>query len=188
MIYTICCTRSTNETWEENVNWRNQHNYNGCIYNSPMRIKETVPHMIVIFIVEMNNDLNEIMGIGMIKNYVHADKYYKVYKDGNYNRYTYKSSFRIDKSDFKKKDKFYIKILETLIFKGSYHIKRSHGITQLPEWILKNSHIDFLDIFKTMFIREYKNYFDNIEDNNNCNNNDTNDIVYKNKKYSITKT
>jgi len=109
--------------------------------------------------IEMNNDLNQIMGIGMLKNYVHTDKYYKIYSDGNYNRYTYKSLFRIDKNDFKKKDKMYIQILETLIFKGSYHIKRSHGITQLPAWIMKNSYIDFVDIFKNMFIREYKDTF-----------------------------
>ena len=155
MIYTICSTRFTNETWQENVNWREMNNYEGCIYNSPIRIKESVPHMIVIFMVEMNNDLNKIMGIGMVKNYVHADKYYKIYKDCNYNRYTYKSSFRIDKNDFKKKDKIYIEILETLIFKGSYHIKRCQGITELPNWILKNSHINFIDIFKRMFIRRY---------------------------------
>lgn len=159
MIYTICSTRFTNDTWEENVKWRTLHNYNGCIYNSPMRIKQTIPQMIVVFIVEMNNDLNKIMGIGMIKNYVHVDNYYKIYKDGNYNRYTYKSSFRIDKSKFKNKDIIYIEILEKLIFKGSHHIKRSQGITQLPSWILNNKHIDFIDIFKNMFIREYNDIF-----------------------------
>ena len=165
MIYTICSTRFTNDTWEENVKWRNTHNHKGCIYNSPMRIKETVPHMIVVFVVEMNNDLNQIMGIGMVKNYVHADKYYKIYKDCNYNRYTYKSSFRIDKSKFKKNDIIYIEILEKLIFKGSYHIKRCQGITQLPAWILNNSHIDFIEIFKNMFIREYKDTFYSINNN-----------------------
>jgi hypothetical protein len=157
-MYKICCTRFTNDTWEQNIIWRRVNNYEGCIYNSPTRIKENVPLLIVVFVIEMNNDLNKIMGIGMIKNYVHADKYYKIYKDGNYNRYTYKSLFRIDKDDFKKEDKLYIDILETLIFKGSYHIKRSHGITQLPDWILNNSYIDFINLFKNMFINQYKHF------------------------------
>jgi len=154
-MYTICCTRFTNRTWEENEDWKDKNDYIGCIYNSPTKIKESVPQSIVVFIVEMNNDLNIITGIGIIKNYIYTDKYYKIYKDGNYNRYTYKSSYRIDRSEFKKKDKIYIKILEQLIFKGSYHIKRSHGITQLPAWILDNSHIDFIKIFKNMFIKKY---------------------------------
>jgi len=154
-MYTICCTRFTNRTWEENENWKDKNDYDGCIYNSPTKIKESVPQSIVIFMVEMNNDLNIIAGIGVLKNYIHTDKYYKIYKDGNYNRYTYKSSYRIDRSEFKKRDKTYIKILEQLIFKGSYHIKRSHGITQLPAWILDNSHIDFIKIFKNMFIKKF---------------------------------
>jgi len=157
-MYKICCTRFTNDTWEQNIIWRRVNNYEGCIYNSPTRIKENVPLLIVVFVIEMNNDLNKIMGIGMVKNYVHTDKYYKMYTDGNYNRYTYKSLFRIDKDDFKKEEKLYIDILETLIFKGSYHIKRSHGITQLPDWILNNSYIDFINLFKNMFINKYKNF------------------------------
>jgi hypothetical protein len=156
-MYAICCTRFTNKTWEQNIIWKRHHNHVGCIYNSPMKIKEKVPLMIVMFMIEMNNDLNQIMGIGMLKNCVHTDKYYKIYEDGNYNRYTYKSSYRIDRYEFEKTDNMkYIEILETLIFKGSYHIKRSQGITQLPDWILNNKHIDFINIFKQMFIKKYK--------------------------------
>jgi hypothetical protein len=156
-MYKVCCTRFTNQTWEQNNIWKERQNYSGCIYNSPIKIKETIPLQSVVFIIEMNNDLNTIMGIGMVKNYIHTDKYYKIYEDGNYNRYTYKSLYRIDKNEFKRKDKIYINILEQLIFKGSYHIKRSHGITQLPLWISENNHIDFIELFKTMFIKKYFN-------------------------------
>jgi len=69
----------------------------------------------------------------------------------------------------------YIQILETLIFKGSYHIKRSHGITQLPAWIMKNSYIDFVDIFKNMFIREYKDTFSKDQHNKDDENENEND-------------
>ena len=154
-MYSICCTRFTNQTWEENVNWKLSQNYTGCIYNSPTKIKDNIQITSVVFMIEMNNELNIIMGIGMIKNYIHTDKYYKIYKDVNYNRYTYKSLYRIDREMFKKKDKLYINILEELIFKGSYHIKRSQGITQLPHWIIGNQHIDFIEIFKNMFISEF---------------------------------
>lgn len=154
-MYTVCCTRFTNNTWEENKNWKEENNYIGCIYNSPTKIKDNVAQSIVIFMVEMNNDLNLITGIGIFKNYVCTDKYYKVYKDGNYNRYTYKGSYRIDRSEFNRKELIYIKILEHLIFKGSYHLKRSDGITQMPSRILNNSHINYINIFKNMFIKKY---------------------------------
>jgi len=155
MNYTVCCTRFTNQTWEENEIWKEKNDYVGCIYNSPMKIKDNVTPLIITFIIDMNNDLNIIMGIGMIKNYIHSDKYYKIYKDGNYNRYTYKSSYRIDRSEFKGNNTVYIKILEHLIFKGSYHIKRSQGITQLPNWIMGNRYIDFVEVFKKMFCKKY---------------------------------
>lgn len=154
-MYKVCCTRFTNKTWEENNVWKEKHNYSGCIYNSPTRIKDTIPLQSVVFMIEMNNELNIIMGIGILKNYIHTDKYYKIYEDGNYNRYTYKSSYRIDRSEFKHKNKIYIEILEQLIFKGSYHIKRSQGITQLPFWISENNHIDFVKLLKKMFIKKY---------------------------------
>lgn len=156
-MYRVCCTRFTNKTWEQNNIWKEKHNHSGCIYNSPTKIKEVIPLQCVVFMVEMNNELNIIIGVGMLKNHIHTDKYYKIYEEGNYNRYTYKSSFRIDRTEFKERETYYIEKLENLIFKGKTHIKRSQGITEIPGWIFEKIPINFIEIFKNMFIEKYFN-------------------------------
>ena len=142
---TICCTRFNEDTWSQNERWRRLNEYIGCIYNSPLKIREIIPLLSIIYVIEMNNEINKIMGIGIIKNYVHTEKYFKIYEVGNYNRYTYKSKFRVDCSEFTKKEKVIIEVLETLLFKGSAHCKRGHGIQKMPKWILENDAFNFIE-------------------------------------------
>ena len=97
MKLTIATTRFNNETWEQNLTWRRRNEWDGCIYGSPMEMKEDIYKGALVIILEMNNDVNKIMGLGLVKNSVATDKYYKIYKWGNYNRYTYKSEYRIDR-------------------------------------------------------------------------------------------
>jgi hypothetical protein len=125
----LMVTRFNRDTWHENQRWRETNNHDGCIYNVPVHIKDGVPYLIKIFVVEMNNDANQIVGIGRIVNKVHMDKNYNVYSDNNYNRYTYQGKLRITR------DQIPSEILETLekrLFKGKHHLKRSQGITQVP--------------------------------------------------------
>ena len=63
---TICCTRFNEDTWSQNERWRRQNNYIGSIYNSPVKIREIIPLLSIIYVIEMNNDINKIMGIGII--------------------------------------------------------------------------------------------------------------------------
>jgi hypothetical protein len=103
----------------------------------------------------MNNQTNEINGIGFIKNCLVTDKHYKIYSDNNYNRYTYKSSFRIDKEEINTDEIKYIKMLEVLLFTGYRHFKRGHGIQQLPKYIIENNTVDFINIISNMFIKRF---------------------------------
>jgi hypothetical protein len=152
---TICCTRFNNITWNENEIWRENNEFNGCIYNTPKKIKDNILPDVLTFVLEMNNDKNIIMGVGFIKNHIHNDKYYDVYREKNYNRYTYKSTYRIDRNNFTKKEMRYIEILEILLFKGSRHVKRGYGIQQIPSWILNNNAFDFSLFLKNMFKRRF---------------------------------
>ena len=97
----LVLTRFNNKTWKENVKWREKNNYTGCIYNSPVRIAAHIPLLKTIYVIEMNNDTNEILGFGKIINSVYRDKPYKIYTDNNYNRYTYKGDQRIDMQNIK---------------------------------------------------------------------------------------
>lgn len=156
MKLTIATTRFNNETWEQNQLWRRQNGWEGCIYGTPMEMKEDVYKGAVVIILEMNNDINKIMGLGVVKNRVATDKYYKIYKWGNYNRYTYKSKYRIDRDEMDDEEEKLMKIFDVLLFKGSRHLKRGQGITCLPSWIMKNSHINFTTKLRDIFIARFK--------------------------------
>jgi len=129
-------TRFNNSTWEENCRWREKNNFNGCIYNSPVYIKDNIPLQIPLFVIEMNNETNKIEGIGKIVNYVHTDKKYKVYSDLNYNRYTYLGKQRINRDMIKHTEK--LEKLEERLFKGKSHLKRGQGILNVPTDIYRD--------------------------------------------------
>ena len=126
----IGTTRFNNETYEENEQWRQKHNHNGCIYALNKQIPDYIPPTSLIFVIEMNNDINKIMGIGLIRNNKDRKQRIRVY-NGNpyYNRYVYHSKQRIDANDIKYKK--LLNILERIIFKGYKHMKRGQGITCL---------------------------------------------------------
>ena len=104
-----------------------------------------------MFVLEMHNDKNKIQGIGLIKNKNVIGSYHKIYSDGNYNRYTYKSKFRIDRHELTADEKKTIRILDILLFKGSRHLKRGQGIKVVPLWISENKHILFITHLQKMF-------------------------------------
>ena len=160
----LFATRFNDETFKENKAWRLKNNYQGCIYTSPVTIKNNIYPDAQLFILEMNNSKNKIEGIGVIKNRLIFDNTYnyKIYNDNNYNRYIYKGKYRIDRSDLSREEEKILNILDILVFKGSTHIKRGQGITVLPDWIIKNRHFDFINFFKEVFRSRRQNDIDNI--------------------------
>ena len=55
-----------------------------------------IPIDSAVFVLEMNNDKNKIMGIGMVRNHPVLNKY-RVYKNNNYNRYVYTGKHYINR-------------------------------------------------------------------------------------------
>lgn len=141
----IMVTRFNEHTWRENLQWRERNEFNGCIYNTPVYIKDNIPLMIPIYVIEMNNDMNKIMGIGKILNKVHTDKKYKIYEDKNYNRFTYKGKKRIDKNNIVSP---LLEKIESRLFTTKSHLKRGQGITQVPPDITK----DYLEFIQNLFM------------------------------------
>ena len=154
MIY-LSTTRFNRSTWDQNHRWRETCAWEGCMYGTPSRIKDSIPIGAIMFILEMHNDINEIQGIGLIVNRVDARKLYKIYEQGNYNRYLYHSPYRIDRTNLNAEELKVLTILDTLVFKGSTHLKRGHGITSVPTWIHANSHISFQKKIMVMFKKRY---------------------------------
>lgn len=155
MLY-IATTRFNAETWSQNVRCRDNYGMQGCLYGSPTLIKEDIPIGATVAMIEMRNDKNEIGGIGFLRNNIVKNKKYNIYEWGNYNRFIYKSKYRIDRSQFTEEELKVIHILDVLLFKGSRHLKRGQGVTSLPKWIRDNPHICFEKKITEMFRRYFK--------------------------------
>jgi len=151
----LASTRFNTETWNQNKTWRQHNKYTGCVYGSPVRIKDDVPIGANIIVLEMQNDINKIVGIGLMKNKLALDQKYKIYDWGNYNRYSYTGDFRINRESCSSDEEKTMAILDQLLFKGSRHLKRGSGITCLPSWIIHNRHINFTEKITNMFKDRY---------------------------------
>jgi predicted transcriptional regulator len=101
----------------------------------------------------MNNSKNIIEGIGIIENNCAREnkKYYKIYTDNNYNRYIYRSNFRINRIHFNNYEKEVISCLEECLFKSAYHCKRGQGIQKLPKRIINNEEFNFVKFLINMY-------------------------------------
>ena len=111
-MYTLGTTRFNAQTWDENVQYRIKKQYNGCIYGTPKQITEELTLHLPIFILEMQNDANKIMGIGLIRNAIVIGKHPNIYSDPFYNRYTYKGNFRIDREELNKEE---LKVIKSML-------------------------------------------------------------------------
>lgn len=132
-VFYITTTRFNNKTYIENANFRKKFNFSGCIYNVPREMPNYIPLYSKVFVIEMNNDKDIIMGIGYLYNKLYRKKYLKIYQDMNYNRYSYVGKHRIDRNNMNKEQLNKLKIIEELIFKGKSHLKRGQGITSVNQ-------------------------------------------------------
>lgn len=165
-MFTLASTRFNNSTFKENEKYRIKTN-NACVYCSPQRMSPKIKPDSLVFIVEMNNELNQIEGIGLIKNTVNLDKYFKVYETCNFNRYVFKGKYRISREELMRYNNKVVEILDNLLFKGKTHLKRGSGITTITEKLLNNEKSEGLDIksiVKDIFINTFSS--ENIEEDN----------------------
>jgi len=159
-MYKLAATRFNHATWRENELWRKTNNHQGCLYSNPRNFKEKIIDNTTVFILEMHNDENKIKGIGMIKKQtIMGSHTSRIYSDGNYNRYTYKSPYRIDINELDGYNKAIVEVFDILLFKTKKHIKRAQGITELPAWILNNKHFNFIQFFKELFKVKFPGLF-----------------------------
>lgn len=156
--HNIYTSRFNNETWKENILYREQKGITGCIYGCPQRLNQKIPVNKALFICEMNNDTNKVEGIGIIRNRILCDKYYKVYDTGNYNRYVFKGQYHINREIFERYNPTIIKILDHILFKEKTHLKRGAGITKIPDKLMRHDicegHLiqqEIHQVFKTHF-------------------------------------
>ena len=141
-----------NRTAEENEKFRKSGWPDGCMYCSPKMVSDSIPIQSKLMVLEMNNDTNKIMAVGLCLNRPFIHKY-KVYEDENYNRYSYVGKYRIARADLDKTEEAIFKALDILCFTGNDHMKRNHGIKQFPAKLLYNCRnvLDIPSFIENMF-------------------------------------
>jgi len=150
----LLTSRFNSATWSENQRYRQQHPAIGCVYCSPDGITQAIPLDSILFILEMDNDNNKILGIGMIRNKPSTKKHF-VYENGNYNRYVYVGNTRIDRKDMTEEEDTIMRVFDILCFTGNRHMKRGQGLKSFPVDILYkcSRKIDLVAFVTDMFKR-----------------------------------
>jgi hypothetical protein len=146
-MFTVVTGRYDNETWDATSQYRIKKNI-ACIYVPPCRLSPLIDLNSPVFVIEMNNSTNQIMGIGLIKNKLETDKVYKVQADSNCNRYIYKGKYHLSRETLDGYNDFLVYVLEEILFYGYTHSKRGTGLTKIPEKVLKLDVCEGLDVKK----------------------------------------
>jgi len=152
----LTTTRFNDKTWIENQKYRENHDLTkGCIYGTPEQISGRVLEKDKpIFVLEMNNEQNRIMGIGLIRGQTNVKKH-NIYSNEDYNRYSYVGKYRVDREEMSAEEDEVMKIFDALCFKGHRHMKRLKGIKAFPIDLLYQHHktIDLVDFIAKMLKR-----------------------------------
>ena len=149
----IVTTRFNDSTWEENRSYRERHDI-ACIYGPSQQMSPKIAPDSLVIVIEMNNSVNQIVGISLIRNTVAYDKYYGIYNYGHYNTYIYKGKYRVDRITLVEKHPKLVQIYDQILFKGKTHLKRGTGFTTIPDKLLRHplcSQIDLVEETKKIF-------------------------------------
>jgi hypothetical protein len=155
----IATTRFNNKTYNENKLYRENKNHPfGCIYNGAHPVSQHIRIETDIYVLEMNNDSNRVMGIGKIRNDPIYNKY-KIYQEEKYNVFSYIGNERIDRIDMTDKEEQIMKVFDILCFKGKRHLKRLKSIKTFPLDMLYNCKhvVDIVELIKNSFKTRFNN-------------------------------
>ncbi len=118
-----------NKTHNENIKWKEKKNFNGCVYGFQQFLPENIPAESDVYMIDMNNETNQIMGIGLIKKQFIPENRSRIYDNMEYNRIVIKSPYYRDRKFLLDKNSTIIEFLENILFKGYTHLKRSSNMT-----------------------------------------------------------
>ena len=158
----IGTTRFNNTTWQELIKYKESEKIKGCIYGFPLRLTHHIPVKGHIFILEMNNEENKIMGVGIIENWIDTRKYRRIYRERNYNRYIYRGCAYMSRDEMIQLggvDK--VNFIDYMLFKGYDHLKRGQSVTEVS-FIKKHSFKErfsenMVDYLLSIFQNKYVN-------------------------------
>lgn len=152
----LVTARYNNQTYKELQDYKTKRKIKGCLFNVPREMPDSIVGNGKVFVFEMNNDLNKIMGIGYLLNHVRYDKYYKVHSDMNYNRCSYIGKYYVSREKIVEyqDNKETLELIENMVFRGKDHIKRGQGFISIPQKKLKHNKKEILKMLIDLFVYE----------------------------------
>lgn len=144
-MFHLASTRFNNTTLAENMAYRekmNSANDFTIYYGSLIKVHKKISVGSFMFVFEMNNDLNKIEGISLVRNTLVLDKKHKIYSNDDYNRYTYKANHWLSRSQIMELNPGLVETFDRILFKGKTHMKRACGITVLNEKLMATWNLD----------------------------------------------
>ena len=157
-------TRYNSDTWL-NKKWREKYKLDKSYYYScHLPISDKIPMGSTLYILEMHNTLNKIMGMGVVILQPQDNKYYKIYDNDTFNRYHYHSNLYINRDTLSKdtilmENGIWISILELLeliCFKGKRHSKRHMNIARIPMIYFQGSIMNKVILLLNNMVKEKK--------------------------------
>ena len=137
----LMTTRYNSETWLQYKSWREKYNLkNSYYYSCPLPISDTIKIGSQLYILEMHNTLNKIMGMGILILKQQDSSYYRIYDNDTYNRYHYQCNTYITRDMLSQETLLLengiwisiLEILELVCFKGKRHSKRHMNLARIP--------------------------------------------------------
>ncbi len=143
-MFPILTTRFNTTTWNENLLYRQK--FSCCVYGSPREISSKIRRDVNVYMIEMKNDENKILGIGLIKNRPFDRYMTTLYGEGNYTRYVYRGDIHIEREFINTHKPKLLELLDLILFKGKTHLKRGYGFSALTDKLLKDERCNGIDI------------------------------------------
>ena len=147
-MFHLASTRFNNATLAENMAYRekmaasNRVDEASVYYGSLIKVHKKISVGAFMFVFEMNNEINQIEGISLVRNTLVLDKKHRIYSNDDYNRYTYKGIHWLSRKQIMELDTGLIETFDRILFKGKTHMKRACGITVLNEKLMTTWNMD----------------------------------------------
>jgi hypothetical protein len=152
-MFHLASTRFNNATLAENMAYREKMAASSSTakeveaespvyYGSLIKVHKKISIGAFMFVFEMNNDINQIEGISLVRNTLVLDKKHRIYSNDDYNRYTYKGIYWLSRKQIMELDTGLIETFDRILFKGKTHMKRACGITVLNEKLMTTWNMD----------------------------------------------
>lgn len=135
-MFHIGTTRFNHATWRENLLYREKLKI-PAIYGIDVPVRNTYDIGCWFFVFEMNNETNQIEGLGLVQNYA-ASAVHNIHRNYQYNYHIYQGPFWASRKRLMQVDADIVDIADAILFTKRSHLKRQTGITMLTNTIFKN--------------------------------------------------